>query len=269
MFVALGTFLFLSPENNAKLLQSLVEAIENNIIDGAIWGNIKKKQKLFPPNVTLSDGRIISTSDIFDNKYPHIHIELYTPQFAILNHTNTKIFLSHAGPGSAYESLFTGTPILALPIAFDQLGNSDKLVSAGVALKLDKLNLRVNDILDKIEFLQKDEQTQINLKRLKTLTIINSKRKHRAADLIEYTLHSYALKRKDDDEGVVEDRIFKGLITPDTKMGYIRGSYLDVYAVALTVAIGILTGFLLIFYKVGKLIFGKLFKNRENKEKNE
>ena len=267
MFVALGTFLYLSTENNGKLLQSLVEAIENNIIDGAIWGNIKKKQNLFPSNVTLSDGRIISTSDIFDNKYPNIHIALYAPQFAILNHTNTKIFLSHVGSGSIYESMFTGTPILALPIAFDQLGNADKLVSAGVGLKLDKLDLQVDDILDKIERLQKDERIQINAKRLKTLSIINSERKYRAADLIEYTLHSYALKRKGDDEGEVEieDRIFRGWITPDTKMGFIRGNYLDVYAAALTAVIGILW----IFYMVGKLIYKNLVKNREDKEKDE
>src|ERR1041385_3372076 len=143
MFVALGTFLYLSPENNAKLLQSLIEAIEHDIIDGAIWGNIKEKQQSFPSNLTLSDGRIISTSDVFDNKYPNIHIASYIPQFSILNHTNTKIFLSHCGSGSTYETLFTGTPVLSLPIAFDQFGNADKLVSAGVALKLDKLDLRV------------------------------------------------------------------------------------------------------------------------------
>jgi len=68
--------------------------------------------------------------------------------------------------GSTYESLFTGKSILALPIILDQFGNADKLVSAGVALKLDKM-----------ERLQKDERIQVNAKRLKTLAIINSKRK--------------------------------------------------------------------------------------------
>ena len=217
MFVALGTFLFLSPENNAKLLQSLIEATENNIVDGVIWANIKKNQQSFPSNITLSDGRIISTADVFNNKYPNIHIASYAPQLAILNHTNTKIFLSHCGSGSIYESLYTGTPILALPIIFDQLGNADKLVSAGVSLKLDKLDLQVNDIVEKIELIQKDEKIQNNIKRLKTLAIINSKRKYRAADLIEYTLYSHSLKPKDNnDEGGIESWVFKDLITPDT-----------------------------------------------------
>ncbi len=65
-----------------------------------------------------------------------------------------------------------------------------------------------------------EKTLQINVKRLKTLAVINSKRKYRAADLIEYILHSSALKQKDDDEGEVEDQVFKGLITPDTKMGF-------------------------------------------------
>src|SRR5204863_382941 len=120
-------------------------------------------------NITLSDGRVISTSDIFDNKNPNIHMASFAPQFSILNHTNTKLFLSHSGAGSIYESLCTGTPILALPITFDQPGNAEKLESAGVALRLDKLNINVNDILDKIERIQKDEQIQSNLKRIKTL----------------------------------------------------------------------------------------------------
>ena len=94
MFVALGSVLYLSPENNEKLLQSIAESIENNIIDGVIWGNIKKHQKDFPPTITLSNGKIISTSDIFNNKDPNIYITSFTPQLAILNHTNTKIFLS-------------------------------------------------------------------------------------------------------------------------------------------------------------------------------
>ena len=77
-------------------------------------------------------------------------------------------------------------------------------------------------------------------------------------------INYYALKRKDNEgEGEVEDRVFKRLITPDTKMGFVRGSYLDVYATALAAVIGILIGILLTFYIVGKFIYRKLSKNRE------
>jgi hypothetical protein len=266
MFVALGSFLFLTPENNAKLLQSIIEATENGIVDGVIWANIIKNRESFPPNITLSNGKFISTSDIFENKNPNIHMTSFAPQFAILNHTNTKIFISHSGAGSAYESLYTGTPILALPITFDQPGNAEKLEAAGVALTLDKLNLNVNDILDKIERIQNDEQVQSSLKRLKTLIMISSKRKYRAADLIEFTLHSSALNKKNADGD--NKLVFKDFITPDTRMGFIRGKYLDVYATALVIVVGILTGTLWSLYKIGRLIYVKLFKG-EDKEKRE
>ncbi|CAG8614809.1 uncharacterized protein OCT59_025516 [Rhizophagus irregularis] len=270
MFVALGSFLFLTPENNAKLLQSIIEATENGIVDGVIWANIVKNRESFPPSITLSNGRIISTSDIFENKNPNIHMASFAPQFAILNHTNTKLFLSHSGAGSAHESLYTGTPILALPITFDQPGNAEKLELAGVALTLDKLNLDVNDILDKIKRIQNDEQIQSSLRRIKTLAIINSNRKYRAADLIEFTLHSSALNQKNiNDDNKFDDKlIFKDLITPDTRMGFIKGKYLDVYATALVIFVSILYGILRGLYIIGKLIYVKLFKN-EDKEKKE
>ncbi|GBC02649.1 hypothetical protein RclHR1_04730010 [Rhizophagus clarus] len=269
MFVALGSYLFLSAENNAKLLQSIIEVIENNIVDGVIWANIEKYRESFPSSITLSDGRIISTSNIFDNKNPNIFMTSFAPQFSILNHTNTKIFLSHSGSGSIYESLYAGTPILALPITYDQPGNAEKLESAGVALTLDKTNLDVNDIVNKVERILNDEQIQISTKRLKTLAMINSKRKYRAADLIEFTLYSSVLKQKntiDESDNNVEKWLFKELITPDTRMGLIRGKYLDVYTAALAIIVSII---LLSIFIIKNLIFGKLFKIKKSKDKND
>ncbi|CAB5369309.1 unnamed protein product [Rhizophagus irregularis] len=262
MFVALGSFLFLSSENYAKLLQSIIEVIENNIVDGVIWANIEKYRESFPTNITLSDGRTISTSNLFDNKNSNIFMTSFAPQFSILNHTNTKIFLSHSGSGSVYESLYAGTPLLSLPITYDQPGNAEKLELAGVALTLDKTNLEVKDILNKIEKILNDEQIRINTKRLKTLAMINSKRKYRAADLIEFTLYSSVLKQKNinDENYNIEKWLFKELITPDTRMGLIRGKYLDVYAAALIIVISIT--FLSIFI-IRKLIYIKLFKVKE------
>ncbi|PKC59559.1 UDP-Glycosyltransferase/glycogen phosphorylase [Rhizophagus irregularis] len=93
------------------------------------------------------------------------------------------------GTISCHESLYTGTPMLVFPFAYDQAGNAEKLKLNGVGLILSKLNLDVNDVISKIDLLLKDENVKKNVKRLKFLSMINSKRKYRAADLIEYTLH--------------------------------------------------------------------------------
>ncbi|CAI2181915.1 6514_t:CDS:2 [Funneliformis geosporum] len=263
MFVALGTHIYLTPENNMKLLQSVVETVENNVVDGVIWSLVQTKKEDFPPSITLLDGRNISTLDVLNNKYPNIHITSYAPQFAILNHTNVKVFLSHAGSGSVYESLFTGTPILALPISLDQPGNAEKLVLAGVALRLDKYNLQVNEVLDKAEILQKDETIQINVKRIKTLAKINSKRKYRAADLIEYVLQCSVWNPM---EELNDEWLYKEWISPKSRMGFIKGNYLDVYAAAIGIVIGAFAVFIWGVIKIGKLIFSKSKEDKTKKE---
>src|SRR5205814_383715 len=116
--------------------------------------------------LNLTDGTQIQTSSILNNKLPHIHIERFAPQFAILHHFNTKLFFSHGGAGSSHESMYTGTPMLVLPFAGDQIGNAEKLKFSGIALTLNKFNLDVDDITSKMDLLLKDENVKKNAKRL-------------------------------------------------------------------------------------------------------
>ncbi|CAG8478751.1 9009_t:CDS:2 [Funneliformis caledonium] len=266
MFVALGTHIYLTPENNMKLLQSLVETVENDIVDGVIWSLGKTNKDEFEPSITLSNGRTISTMDVLNNKYPNVHITSYAPQFTILNHKNVKVFLSHVGSGSIYESLYTGTPILALPISLDQPSNADKLVLAGVALRLNKYNLQVSEVLDKAERLQKNETIQLNVKKLKTLAMINSKRKYRAADLVEFVLQASAWSPTNEFN---EGWLYKEWVSPKNRMGFIKGNYLDVYATAIGIVVGIFAVLIWGVIKIGKLIYGGLFKSRGDKTKND
>ncbi|PKK66559.1 UDP-Glycosyltransferase/glycogen phosphorylase, partial [Rhizophagus irregularis] len=157
LYVAFGGRFFTTVENNNKILQSLIEVINNNMVDGVIWALSQTSKDDFSPILNLNDGSQVQTSSILSNKHPHIHITSFAPQFAVLNHTNTKLFFSHGGAGSTHESLFTGTPMLVLPIGGDQMGNADKLKSIGIALSLDKFALEVNDIINKMNILLNDE----------------------------------------------------------------------------------------------------------------
>ncbi|PKY53212.1 UDP-Glycosyltransferase/glycogen phosphorylase [Rhizophagus irregularis] len=130
LYVSFGTLYSTTTDNNSKLLQSFIEAINKKIIDGVVWALVETPKDYFYPTLKLSDGTQVQTSQILNNEHPHIHIAEFVPQFAILN---------HGGAGSAHESLYTGTPMLVLPFAGDQMGNAQKLVSAGVASSL-KLN---------------------------------------------------------------------------------------------------------------------------------
>ena len=239
LYVAFGTLFSTTIENNNKLLQSFVEAINKNIIDGVIWALSQISKDEFSPTLSLNDGTQVQTSTILNNKHPHIHILKFAPQFAVLNHTNTKLFLSHGGAGSSHESLYTGTPMLILPIGADQMGNGEKLELAGTALMLDKLNLNVNDIVSKIDLLLKDENVKKNVKRLEVLTKINSKRKYRAADLIEYMLHSSRFS-----ESGINEEFLKEWVPAKSRMGFIRGNNYDVYGALLGVILGFVGGIL-------------------------
>ncbi|PKY25613.1 UDP-Glycosyltransferase/glycogen phosphorylase [Rhizophagus irregularis] len=246
LYVAFGTRFFTTTDNNSKLLQSFIEAINKKIVDGVVWALVETSKDNFHPTLKLSDGTQVQTSPILNNEHPHIHITKFAPQFAVLNHTNTKLFVSHGGAGSSHETLYTGTPVLVLPHAGDQIGNAQKLITAGVASSLSLNNLDINDILNKMDSLLKDEKVKKNSERMKVLAKINSKRKFRAADLIEYMLHSSTF---------VEDfnnDFLKEWFPADTRMGIIRANNLDIFAILLIIILSII-GFIVV-----KLI--KLFR---------
>jgi hypothetical protein len=147
--------------------------------------------------------------------------------------------------------------MLVLPFGGDQMGNAQKLVSVGVASSLKLTTLDVNDILNKMDSLLKDENVKNNLERLKVLAKINSKRKYRAADLIEYILHSSSLVEYVDDDFLME------WVPAETRMGFIKANNLDIFAILLgiTFSVGII-----IFKLITKLIRSISSDNSKSKE---
>ncbi|CAG8524630.1 1283_t:CDS:2 [Diversispora eburnea] len=246
MFVTLGTQVYTTQKNNEILLKSFIEAIDKNIIDGIIWSFSSSPNNEFPSDIILSNGTTFETSYILENKFPHIYITEFSPRFALLNQTNVKLFFSHGDSRSSHESIYTAKPMLLLPIAFDQMGNAEKLVNVGVALSVSKFNLSVYDILIKIEKLQIDENIQINVRRMQVLARINSKRKYRAADLIEFLnidshnidnnnfnnfngKNQIKVKNEQENYSNYANAYLRELITPDSRMGFVKGKYLDVF----------------------------------------
>ena len=54
----------------------------------------------------------------------NIRVQQWLPQQDLLGHPAVKLFLSHGGIHSMYESLWHGTPMVLMPIATDQFDNS-------------------------------------------------------------------------------------------------------------------------------------------------
>lgn len=53
------------------------------------------------------------------------------PQIDILAHPNVKLFITHCGMLSTQESIYTGTPMLGLPIFGDQPKNAQTMLAMG------------------------------------------------------------------------------------------------------------------------------------------
>ncbi|KAF0541176.1 UDP-Glycosyltransferase/glycogen phosphorylase [Gigaspora margarita] len=269
MYFALGTNIFTSPQNIAILLKSCLELINQNIIDGVIWASVKTN---ITELMSFSNADI-PISDILNNNYPHIYITKFAPQFAILSHENTKVFLGHGGISSSHESIYTATPMLVLPIMGDQLANAEKLELTGVALRLSKLNLTVDDISLKVKRLLNEESFKKNSERLSFVAKLNSKRKYRGADLVEMVMNSMKYDGVKDENGnlrVNNNVLLRDWITANTRMGFIRGNYVDVYGTFILLVLALIGGFGFALLKVVKHLYARYkVRNSNSKSKKE
>uniref|UniRef100_A0A0K8TF98 Glucuronosyltransferase n=1 Tax=Lygus hesperus TaxID=30085 RepID=A0A0K8TF98_LYGHE len=72
---------------------------------------------------------------------PKIWIREWFPQRAILEHKNTRAFVTHGGLQSTIETTDSGVPTVGIPIYADQFKNVEFLVHIGSCVKLIKSNL--------------------------------------------------------------------------------------------------------------------------------
>lgn len=68
----------------------------------------------------------------------------WVPQLEVLGRADA--FLTHAGMGGSSEGLVTGTPMIAAPQDADQFENADRLVEAGVAVRIDSEAVTVAEL---------------------------------------------------------------------------------------------------------------------------
>ncbi|XP_072388409.1 UDP-glycosyltransferase UGT5-like isoform X2 [Diabrotica undecimpunctata] len=75
-------------------------------------------------------------TDILPGKPTNVRIEKWVPQMEVLAHPNVKVFISHGGLLSFYESIYYGVPMLVIPVFYDQASNALNGVQEGYALSL-------------------------------------------------------------------------------------------------------------------------------------
>ena len=86
----------------------------------------------------------------------------WAPQLDILASSNTKIFITHCGVSSTYETIIHGMPFIAAPLFWDQDRNAEKIISRGKSgirldfytLTVESLSNSLTEILDNYEYYQ-------------------------------------------------------------------------------------------------------------------
>ncbi|XP_046751146.1 uncharacterized protein LOC124414214 [Diprion similis] len=104
--------------------------------------------------------------DQLEGKPDNVIILKWAPQQAILAHPNIKLFIYQGGLQSTEEAVSHGVPLIGIPVMGDQDMNVNKMVSLGVAQKLDIFDINVDDLLEAIRTVTLDnnyKQRMLNL----------------------------------------------------------------------------------------------------------
>jgi zeaxanthin glucosyltransferase len=113
----------------------------------------------------------------------------FAPQRAAL--ARADVVVSHAGLNTVLDALVAGTPMLALPIAFDHPGAAARLAHAGAGLSLSPRLASAGAIRRRLERLLSEGSFRERARRLGA-EVVSAGGSVRAADLIEqaFCLHS-------------------------------------------------------------------------------
>lgn len=258
VYIALGTHVLFPHQVLHRILSGAVAALTSGVIDGVIWAIRSKARHQLDTSDTIAvpaDGRPspggrkakcwTTIKDLLDNSHPSILVVEFAPQRTLLHDARVAVFLSHAGPASTNEAVFAGTPLVTLPAYFDQIQNAMRLRDAGVSVPLQKENFTAQDASAAITQILDDRKTDgpiaINVRRVRGIAQIASRRKHLAADLIEEVLADWEGRARERELGVQRRRGMH-LQTADARMPAWKAKNWDLYGLVGISSFAVLAG---------------------------
>ncbi|KAJ9575712.1 hypothetical protein L9F63_007420 [Diploptera punctata] len=93
----------------------------------------------------------------------------WLPQFEILSHPNTKVFITHGGLMGTQEGVYTGVPMIGIPLFADQELNIRNAMTKGVATLVHYESLSEQTITHALNTVLEDPSYQRNAKYLSQL----------------------------------------------------------------------------------------------------
>ncbi|CAG8762304.1 12014_t:CDS:2, partial [Gigaspora margarita] len=197
-------------------------SFENDIFE-------QKHFNVFHAFRSFSSSKYVKTYNTYKQAAEEINVDLFICDY----------FLNHAYYDIAWK--------LKKPaVGITSVMNFEKLEAYGMALRFMNNNLESNDVVSKVKRLINEESFKKNAE---------SKRKYRGADLIEVmmkTIRSEGIKDENGSLMIDNNVLLKEWISPSYRMGFIRGSYLDVYIVAAITFLTLSSGFGYLLWKIIK-----------------
>ncbi|XP_034113084.1 UDP-glycosyltransferase UGT4-like [Drosophila albomicans] len=116
------------------------------------WLPKTMKQKMLQTFSQLKQ-RVVWKHDVhtMPNKSDNVYLTSLAPQRQLLEHPNMKLFITNGGLLSTIESIYSGVPMLGMPIYFDQFDNVERMVKVGIARKLDINNPTEEQLMSNIK----------------------------------------------------------------------------------------------------------------------
>ncbi|EGY19818.1 hypothetical protein VD0002_g5667 [Verticillium dahliae] len=283
-YVAFGTHVILDSAQVDKIMRGLDAALAAGVIDGIVWSLSAvarrriESERLSSSSSAVGDRRM-TVASMLANEHPAWLSCTWAPQRAILAHGSTAVFLTHAGPSSANESVFHGVPMIAMGVFGDQMNNALRLEAAGVAVRLQKKDFTAAQLTEGVTRIIVSERDDFEREsaRLHKIAAVASRRRFLAADLIEEHLYDWdgrfehqLLGREprgvEMEDGTssplyVKDADFypRGrelrpmhLQTADVRMSWVKLNNVDI-GLLLCSSAGLLGGFIYMIYRVSNL----------------
>ena len=131
--------------------QSFIDSADNGVVI-VTFGSLlhlpsETKMKLLTAFKQTKYKYIIRDSLQKNNNSDKFMFGTWLPQFDLLRHEKTRLFISHCGSNGLQESLFAGVPIIGFPIFGDQPNNAGKVVRKGFGLKLELKSFSVQELV--------------------------------------------------------------------------------------------------------------------------
>ncbi|KXN65845.1 glycosyltransferase family 1 protein [Conidiobolus coronatus NRRL 28638] len=267
MYVAFGTAALLRERILEKLICSMQLAIDSGVVEGVLWGLGNTNYEDFPKTYEVN-GHSYSTKSILDGSHPYIKALSWVPQTSILNHKNTRLFISHGGIESIHEAIHSGTPILSMPMFGDQPRNARLVKNRGIGDFVDTITATPHDLLEKIKEITREDNyaLQDNVKHIQSISHnLNDMRESNAKFIEQYAISAKICRKSHSPKPFETPCELVPYMEADSRMSFIAAYKIDIILTLFSIGLVILLASLHTIYLLIKQFvqYPKQLKQKE------